>query len=217
MAEKFVFIVDDTNHVNEELISYQFFAGFADCQRKKCVQSLHKSIHEKYEGNVLEVSTKSDSSFGASFSPFNLMMNYIGKRISFENVFQSSKVFENGLQCIDLLYVSPREAKKDLRIKESGPIVAYVFEGKTILYKPTSSYYDYLYSRALEDNPELTKGLSSYSMFTDIEFIHSKYINCQARSVAIFAALLKSGLLDQAMTSYENFVDIVKNNIYSKY
>lgn len=217
MAEKYVFRVNDSNQVEEELFTYRYFGGFAPSQRRKCVHSLHEAVHEKYEGGALEVSTKSDTSFGTSFSPFNLMMDYEGRRVSFENVFQSSKVFENGVQCIDLLSVSPREAKKDPRIKGSGAIVSYIFEGKTFPYRATSAYYDYLYCRALKDNPELTKGLEGYSMFTDIEFIHAKYINCQARSVAIFVGLSRQGLFEQAMNSFEDFVDIVKTNVYPKY
>jgi hypothetical protein len=47
--------------------------------------------------------------------------------------------------------------------------------------------------------------LSKIDGFTDIEFNPEKSVNCQARSCAFFVALEKRDLLDEAMSSFENF------------
>ena len=47
------------------------------------------------------------------------------KEFSVENAFQAGKVFENGGPFLDLLTVTPREAKRDTRLKESGRLLKF--------------------------------------------------------------------------------------------
>jgi hypothetical protein len=47
--------------------------------------------------------------------------------------------------------------------------------------------------------------LNGYAGFTDIEFNPRKSINCQARSIALFLALMKRNLLDEVVCGPENF------------
>lgn len=48
-----------------------------------------------------------------------------------------------------------------------------------------------------------------YELFTDINFVPSKSINCQAKAVAVFKGLVKAGRIDEAMLSKDKFLDIV--------
>ena len=50
--------------------------------------------------------------------------------------------------------------------------------------------------------------------FTDIEFNPEKSFNCQARSCALYVALLKAGILRDAMTDPESFVEVLKDHGY---
>ena len=49
-----------------------------------------------------------------------------------------------------------------------------------------------------------------FAGFTDIEFNPSKSINCQARSCALFVALIKRELFDDAIQSPESFIETMK-------
>lgn len=72
---------------------------------------MNNSICNKYGGKCLEVSTKSTTKLGQEASAFNLKYN--GYHV--ENIFQSSKIYSKGGPYKDLLLVSPREAKRDIR------------------------------------------------------------------------------------------------------
>ncbi|MFP3398368.1 hypothetical protein SB749_18775, partial [Brevibacterium sp. SIMBA_078] len=73
---------------------------------------------------------------------------------------------------------------------------------------PKTLFYDWLYLNALSLNEELIKEVIKYDAFTDIEFNPGKSINCQARSVALFVALYKTGELEEALSSEDNFKKI---------
>lgn len=143
-------------------------------------------------------------------------MDYQGKKIPFENIFQSSKVFENGGPYRDLLHVSSKEAKKDYRLRNSGKLIAFDFDGKSYPLTPMTAFFDYLYCKTLFDNPALWGALYDYSFFTDIELNPKRSKNCQARSVAIFLALERRNVLEDALSSFESFVEMVKT-IYPNY
>ncbi|HEU0163396.1 MAG TPA: hypothetical protein VFQ54_00045, partial [Thermomicrobiales bacterium] len=51
--------------------------------------------------------------------------------------------------------------------------------------------------------------LKEYSGFTDIEFNPKRSFNCQARSCALAATLLRLGLFDQALSRRESYMEIV--------
>jgi hypothetical protein len=76
-----------------------------------------------------------------------------------------------------------------------------------------TAFYDWLYVTAIFPHREwLTKRLKgdfNYAGFTDIEFNPHKSVNCQARSCALFVELIHEGLLETAVSSPENFVDMM--------
>jgi hypothetical protein len=113
-----------------------------------------------------------------------------------ENLFQSSKVFENGGPYRDLLTVTPREAKKDARLKESGNMIKFSFNNKDFPLEPKSLFYDWLYLNVLfsDRNSALREELfdSHFDAFSDIEFNPNKSFSCQARTLALCVSLYEN-------------------------
>ena len=172
--------------------------------------------------DILEISSKSKDELGIALSAFNLMITTkkLGKTFSVECAFQSSKVFEGNIQYLDLLEKTSREAKKDTRLKESGNVIGFNFYNQFWETTPLTAFYDWLYINALNSKPEYHEQLLKYEAFTDIEFNPQKSINCQAKSVALFCALYKRNLLEDALISQESFLTLYKDydigNSYKK-
>ncbi|MGC6175515.1 DarT1-associated NADAR antitoxin family protein [Lacrimispora sp. 38-1] len=211
MATRPVYISEHISpYVNECFIDFDFFPGFSVAQKQRSFLSLHENFLKEYhEYKVLEISSKSNIKLGALLSAFNLMITTTNRSFPVENAFQSSKVFERGGPYIDLLDKSPKEAKKDERLKNSGRLVAFKYFNNLYPLNPIDYFYNWLYINALNLNTELAKEIVKYDAFTDIEFNPQKSINCQARSVAIFVGLSKSNMLDEALKSQRDFLRIV--------
>lgn len=211
MAIRPVFCVKNIGPYYEIVeIEFSYYPGFSLSQKQKSIKSLHESFLNKHsEKNILEISSRSMDSIGNKLSAFNLMLDTpIGRR-NIENVFQAGKIFENGGPYKELLDVTPAEAKKDERLKNSGKLICFDYFGEQIPINPKDYYYNWIYSRALYESMSGYKDIFNYDAFTDIEFNPNKSINCQARTVAIFVGLYKNGLLDKAMKSKENYCEIV--------
>lgn len=138
-----------------------------------------------------------------------MMKSENGKEFSVESAFQAGKIFEKGGPYTDLLDASSKIAKRDERLKNSGRIIAFEFDGKRFETEPKTCFYNWLYIIALHLHEELTKLLIEYNAFTDIEFNPQKSINCQAEAAAIYVSLSKQGLLEEALTDKESFRKIV--------
>ncbi len=130
-----------------------------------------------------------------------MFINFKGKTLSVECAFQGSKVFFNQGPFHDLYHVSSIEAKKDIRLKNSGNLISFNFFGIIFPTQPLTAFYDWLYFLALSQNPALVSGLSEYHGFSDIAFNPEKSINCQARSAALFIALSKSKYIEMGVFS----------------
>ena len=209
MAEKMVFISDGINPFYEKLINYTFVPGFAPTQRKKNVQNLNAAISAVFPSlKTLEISTKSDSELGRQLSAFNLKLN--GKYV--ESIFQSSKVFEDGTQHEFLIDKKPIEAKRYIQSLPKREIIKFKFNGVDYPINPKSMFYDFIYIKALNNNPELALKLKEFDVFTDIEFNYKKSINCQARACAIYAYLLKINKVEEYINNLELFKTLYKGN-----
>jgi len=197
-------------------IDFQWFPGMSKSQKQKSVLSLHKASEERGFSPVLEVSSKSLDEVGIGLSAFNLMVETSNKkrRFSVESAFQSSKVFENGGPYRDLLDKSSRDAKKDIRLKESGEVVGFYFFGKEFPIEPKTFFYDWLYINALQQNKLLAEEAINFSAFTDIEFNPKKSINCQAYSLAFYVSMVHVGILEKGLSSSESFYNLVSVNLY---
>jgi hypothetical protein len=220
MAKRPVYIPklnSESSGVIVKNVEFKWFPGMSKSQKQKSILSLHEAAGEKNISPILEISSKSDSVLGVQLSAFNLMITTkkLSKVFSVETAFQSSKVFEKGGPYIDLLLGTSREAKKDIRLLESGNLVKFIFFSKEFNLKPRTLFYDWLYINALHQNEELSDGLVLYRGFTDIEFNPKRSINCQAYSAALYVSLKNMGTIKEALESPETFLEIL-NDEYNK-
>lgn len=214
MAVRPVFTVYcDPPYTRTEEIDFKYHSGIALSQAQKSIQSLHQAceeLHPEFAGKIIEISTKSTTPLGIKLSAFNLQyMKPNGFHYSVENIFQAGKCFENGQQYTDLLKVSAYEAKKDPRLRESGRVIAFKLDDEEFPTYPRTLFYDWIYVNALAQNEDLSKEVLGFEAFTDIAFNPKKSINCQAQSASLFVSLKRKGLLQQAISSKEEFERIV--------
>lgn len=187
-------------------IEFQWFPGFSVTQKQKSIACLHAAAAQRNIANVLEISSKSPDKLGIQLSAFNLQfLMRDGRYISIENVFQSSKIFNNGGHYLDLLNVSAKEAKTDSRLRSSGQLRGFCLEEVDWPLQPVTVFYDWLYLNALKSSPDLSSQLLAYGGFSDIEFNPNRSLNCQAASAALFVALVKRGEFDTVMQNPEAF------------
>ncbi|MEG0236559.1 DarT1-associated NADAR antitoxin family protein [Cetobacterium sp.] len=217
MAEKKYFIANlEKNIIEEKIINYVFKAGLATVNKQENIKRVHTEIvkREKRE-DILDISSKSLIPLGVELSAFNLsIITKKKKKISVESIFQSSKVFENGNQYIDLLYKTSIEAKKDSRLKNSGKIIGFSYNNINFSNEPQTLFYDWIYINTLCFNIKNCnlniEEILKYSIFTDIEFYHEKSINCQARSAALFILMYKNGILEECLKDSKVFEKYLK-------
>ena len=199
MAKRIVFLPTEKGIpqlCREVLIDFEWVPGMAISQARKSVRNLHAaSCDELKITNILEISTRSEEVLGLSLSAFNLNLITGGKKVSVETAYQSSKVFSSGGPYVDIMNSSSLDAKKDPRLKFSGPLIGFSFENQSWPLKLSPNFYDYLYISALSLYPEKSL-LDSYQAFTDIafsqislEYKSKRSYNCQARSVAMYCSL----------------------------
>lgn len=219
MAKRPVFIPGKNGKlaVTEMEIDFQWFPGMSKSQKQKSITSLHEAAARRNISPVLEISSKSESELGVNLSAFNLLITTKrqNKTFSVESAFQGSKVFQRGGPYTDLLEKTSREAKKDIRLRESGNLVNFIFYKQEFPIKPRTFFYDWLYINALNQNESMADQVLKYSGFTDIEFNPKKSINCQAFSAALYVSLSYSSLLRDALESSEVFRDILAD-VYHK-
>ncbi len=211
MANRPVFYVNSERpFYKEELVSFQFNPGFSISQKQKNVRSIHDSfLSRHHNARVLEISSKSENPLGVQLSAFNLSVSIDSVTATVESVFQSSKVYERGGPYTDLLTQPSYAAKKDPRLRESGPLRGFELNNRVFPLEPKTFFYDWLYINAVAKNSDLSERLCQFNAFTDIEFNPEKSINCQARSAAIFVSIAKLGILKQALKSPDDFMALV--------
>ncbi|MDU6984882.1 MAG: hypothetical protein E6371_10740 [Terrisporobacter othiniensis] len=221
MARRTVYRVNNEayNYVKKIEVDFEWSPGFSICQKQKSIKSLHENYAKNYkQDKILEISSKSLDELGISLSAFNLMISTKTnkKEFSVECAFQSSKVFEYGGPYKDLLGKTSREAKKDERLKTSGELIGFEFFDRKWEIEPKTLFYDWLYINALYRNQDLAQRVLEYDAFTDIEFNPKKSINCQASSAALFVSLSRMGLLENAISSEEEYKKIIINRSNSE-
>src|ERR1700678_2234335 len=142
MAERPIFVpkLDAAGLVKEISCSLHWHSGFAPSQKKKNIAALHQAATLAGYSPVLEVSTKSDEKLGQHLSAFHLKVRSSeAGNIPLECAFQGSKVFERGGPYTDLYHAEVRSAKKDLRLQNSGRLVAFKFEDTSFPLEPKSA------------------------------------------------------------------------------
>ncbi len=215
MAVRPVFMANDkAPYFVTEDIEFKWNGGFSLSQKRANIKSIHEEFLKKHpEKKILEISSKSAQEGGEQLSAFFLKkyVPELEKSVPVECVFQSGKVFQNGGPYADLLNVTPKEAKTDTRLKESGALVKFVFNGKEFPLEPKTVFYDYIYINALLENIKQAETALNYDAFTDIEFNPAKSINCQAKAAAVFVSLCRNGLKDK-IKDFESFFSLFKSN-----
>ena len=216
MAERPIFLPTPTKDelVKEVSIELKWHPGFAEIQKKRNVRALHESAALLGYAPLLEVSTKSDEKVGQHLSAFNLKVHSPVGDIPLECAFQGSKVFERGGPYQDLFAVEPRTAKRDPRLRASGRLIGFQFQGMNFPLEPKTVFYDWLYIGAIFPHREWLERLTNFVGFTDIEFNPERSINCQARSVALFFSLRLRNLLEDAMKSPQSFLQVLDEHEY---
>ena len=187
-------------------------SGLSAAQKKKNVAALHQAFVARFpEKKVLEISSKSSEDLGVKLSAFNLtkFVPSLGKAVPVECVYQGSKVFAVGGPYTDLYTATSRAAKGDDRLRQSGELRRFSFEGKEFPLKAGSAFYDWLYVNALMEHPELSEPLLGYDGFTDIEFNPNKGVACQANAAALYVSLQRQSLLEQCR-DFDSFLALLK-------
>lgn len=212
MARRPVYLPDPTTKglVREVEVDFRWHAGMAASQKQKSIASLHaEAMQTLGVTRVLEISSKSPETLGVDLSAFNLSLACSGgSSLAVEVVFQGSKAFRDGGPFTDIYSATSREAKRDPRLRSSGPLVSFQWQGETWPLIPRTAFYDWLYLNALRGNPSLAERLVQFEAFTDIEFNPEKSLNCQARSAALFVALSRCGRLDGGLRSKDAFLSL---------
>ena len=193
-------------------IIFDWHMGMSSAVRKRSIASLHQHAHNKGIERILEASSKSDEAIGLDLSAFFLCND---NGIAVENLFQSSKVFVGNIQFKDLLNVTPREAKKDPRLKTSGKMEKFSYCSKDYPLNPTSLFYDWLYTKTLfteKNNIALKDNFISknYDAFSDIEFNPKKSFSCQARTLALIISLYSNDKIDDFLSDPVGFANAFK-------
>jgi hypothetical protein len=196
--------------VDEVFVGFRWNPGFSATQKRKNVVALHQAASQMGLAPLLEVSTKSEEPLGRALSAFNFEVGVApGRKAPIEVAYQGSKVFEEAGPFTDLFDASPRDAKRDPRLRESGRLIAFEFGGITFPLDPPTAFYDWLFLRALSRDSVVMEGLCAFSGFTDIEFNPEKSINCQARSCATAVTLVQRNELVTCAKSFARFVEVL--------
>ena len=136
-----------------------------------------------------------------------------------EAAFQGSKVFATQGQFTHLYEVKDGSAvRRFMNELPDDRLTGFRFDGHDWPLSPRTAFYDWLYLHSLRElarrDDQAEETLFGVDGFTDIEFNPAKSINCQARSCALYVALLKLGILHDATTDPESFVEVLKDHGY---
>ena len=211
MASRPVFVpeTEGPKLISEIMVDFKWNPGMAASQKKKNIWALHEAAKIHGLNRLLEISTKSESQVGRDLSAFNLTLKVREHKIYLECAYQGSKVFQHGGPFTDLFTVAPKDAKKDIRLKNSGNLTGLEFMGKSYPLTPKNAFYDWLYFRSVFRYRRWFPINTSYQGYTDIEFNPAKSVNCQARAFAEFMSLLERGELENAVRNFDHFLRLL--------
>ena len=196
-------------YVDTKIVEFTWHPGLSTSQKRRSISSLHESISKNLGlVKILDISSKSSSPLGTALSAFNLEFTTKTREItmSVECAFQGSKVFTGGGPYTDIYSKSSLDAKRDLRLKESGPLVGFKFFSQDWPAQPLTAFYDWIYINALHSRRDLNEEVMNYQAFTDIEFNPKKSINCQAYSAALYVSLVNRGIFNQVARNKDSFL-----------
>ena len=192
--------------VKELSVEFGWCSGFSLAQKQRSIASLHAAALAG--GNcksILEISSKSASHLGVSLSAFNLSMQLPScglEPVSVETLYQGAKEFDDHKRTDnDRFLLSAREARSRVKeVQNNSRLSGWSIDNLYFDLSSGTSFYDWLYLKALTQNPLLLKEMLDYDSFTDIEFNPRNSLACQARSAAVAkAAILQYGSLTEML------------------
>lgn len=201
MAIRSVCYIKDTSVVREDF-DIKWLSGLSLTQKQKNIETLHNAISERFSvelDRILEVSTKSKTEIGRLLSSFNLKLKINDFDYAFESVYQSSKVFQDGLfdtlQYEDWLILDGYEAKKRSQ-KIKLPLAEFRFNQRSFPLEPKTMFFDWLYISCIEQY-NLSLLINQYDYFTDIEFNPEKMVSTQANALCRYKWLVEHNLIEE--------------------
>jgi hypothetical protein len=215
MAKRPVFVPTEAGDrlVDQVDIEFTWHSGMAPSQKRKNVVALHQAAAKNGLVHLLEISSKSEWEVGQKLSAFyvKVPLSDNDEVTTLESAYQGSKVFEQGGPFTDLFSKDSRDAKRDPRLRNSGRLQCFRFQGIDYPLSPATAFYDWLYLKSLFRYREwLVRRLEEFQGFTDIEFNPERSLNCQARSCATFIALQKRNSLNSSVESFEFFRELIQ-------
>lgn len=209
MATRSVYYIKD-NKVSKENFDFVWERGLAYSQKQKNIVKLHEAISEKYKVNkdeILEVSTKSLTELGKMLSSINLKFKIDNRDYFFESVYQSSKVFGDGLldpiHHLEWIELESFEAKK-LSREIKLPLIEFKFKDKTFPLEPKTMFFDWLYISCI-NQLNIKFLIDKYKYFTDIEFNPIKMVSTQAQALCKYKCLADQGLVEEFLENPQKF------------
>jgi len=210
----FMSALDNNMYYKKILVNFEWFPGFSISQKQKSINSLHTSflLNHEIEGNILEISTKSNNPLGNKLSSFNLaILNANGQKETVEEAYQKGKIFYDNFKVDD-----ETDIRKIRNENRNHKIKGFTYNNIEFPNYPESLFYDWLYMLFLYNNPKYIFEITgnNYIAFSDIEFNPSKSISSQARASAIFVSLYKKGLIrDHTFFDRDNFIKFYTENV----
>lgn len=222
-AERLCYFLDEGYSLKLDTVRFDFFRGFDRRQKGKSIVSFLEEAAKKFgtnKNNILEICKTSPIELGQKLSAFQLELTLRNTSSNVERFFQGAKVFEKNDLCGKSVYgpfeeiisnprlhpkryESLKEALGKVKNGELG-LIRFQLLNEEYPLNPKTFFYDYLYITALIQNEELSKQLSRYRYFSDIEFNPRKSINCQARSAAIYVSMRQKDILDKYIEEDEH-------------
>lgn len=196
--------------MSEVLVDFKWNPGMAPSQKGKNIKALHTAAKSHGLDRLLEISSKSKDELGRRLSAFRLKTRVGERSVFFECAYQGSKVFRNGGPFTDLFVLSPIDARRDLRLKNSGDMVGFEFLGQRFPLSPKNAFYDWLYINTLLPYQTWITENISFEGYTDIEFNPAKSVNCQARAFAELVAISHRGELERACSDFSYFASLLE-------
>jgi hypothetical protein len=220
MAQRPIFLpAPNSRLVEERLIEFEWFPGFAVSQKQRSIAALHAAAEDLK--TTLEISTKSPDPLGIRLSAFKLFVEVENHAtpVLLEAAYQGSKVFESSGPHTHLYeYQSGKDVKRYVNELPDEHVIGFEFFEEPWPIEPKTAFYDWLYLTALRqlsaDDDSLDAQLSQFDGFTDIEFNPVTAVNCQARSCALYVSLNQLGLLYDALADRTDFLQILAEHRY---
>lgn len=191
-------------------VDFQWVPGSSAGQQRENIAKLHTAARHRNLAPLLEVSPDFNDPLGFLLGASNLAVeddkSYL---IPLSAAFQGSKVFTGGGPYPDLFTKGEKEIAADNRLVQSGSLVGYRFGGLEWGLKAGTMFYDWLAVQAIHRYPKLRHGILKFKGFTDIHHHSGGRDVCHGRSCALYVALAKKMLLDDAVGSQDRFIEIL--------